>query len=185
MAETDHSPVAQEDSGGGQLPVSVTPEPAPPDPDELVALLLSWIRTPDWSTSQTYLQAHSELLTEAAAQVLATLTQQQPDQQVHEHLALHQQLLQLARQQGVEAAYQALLHQGDENSSATTETEQEELQVQVIAWLQTPDWETSQTYLQTHPCLLTDAAEQVLEALKHTQIEEQAQALINLYQALL
>src|SRR6266571_3221426 len=156
-AETDHSPVVRGDNGGEQLLATVTPAPVPPDPDELVTLLLSWIRTPDWSTSQTYLQAHPELLTEAATQVLATLTQQQQDQEVHELLLLHQQLLQIAGQQGVEVAYQLLLHQEEKNDSAATE--QEELQAQVIAWLQTPDWETSQTYLQSHPNLLTDAAE--------------------------
>jgi len=106
-AETGHSPAIQGDSGE-QLPATITPAPVSPDPDELAALLLSWIRTPDWSTSQTYLQAHSELLTEAAAQVLETLTQDQRDQQDHELLTLHQQLLQIASQQGVEAAYRAL-----------------------------------------------------------------------------
>src|SRR5437016_318504 len=80
-AETDHSPAVQGDSWGEQLPATVTPAPVPPDPDELVALLLSWIRTPDWFTSQTYLQVHPELLTEGAAQALATLTQHQRDQQ--------------------------------------------------------------------------------------------------------
>jgi hypothetical protein len=72
-----------------------------------VNLLLPWIGTPDWSTSQAYLQIHSELLTEAATQVLITLTQHQPDQHFQELFTLHQQLLQKARQQGVEAAYQA------------------------------------------------------------------------------
>src|SRR6266480_105312 len=110
-AEIDHISSVQGDNGGEQLPANATPAQTPPDPDELVALLLSWIRTPDWSTSQTYLQAHPELLTEAATQVLATLIQHQPDQQVHELLMLHQQLLQIAGQQGVEAAYQALLDQ--------------------------------------------------------------------------
>src|SRR5260370_32210718 len=108
--ETDRSQAVQEDSGGEQLLANITPAPVPPDPDELVALLLSWIQTPDWFTSQTYLQAHPELMKEAAAQVLATLTQHQRDLQVHQLLMLHQQLLQIAGQQGVEAAYQALLH---------------------------------------------------------------------------
>jgi tetratricopeptide (TPR) repeat protein len=182
-AETDRNPVIQGDSEGERLPADVTPASVPPDLDDLVDLLLAWIRTPDWSTSETYLQTHSELLTEAAAQVLATLTQRQPDQRVHEFLTLHQQLLQIAGQQGVEAAYQALLYQEEKNVSAATE--QEELQAQVIAWLQTPDWETSQTYLQSHPQLLTDTAEQMMEALKRSQREQQAQAMINLHQALL
>src|SRR5713226_7329930 len=182
-AETDHSPVVQEDSGGEQLPANVTSTSVLPDSDDLVVLLLSWIRTPDWSTSQTYLQAHPELMEEAAAQVLATLTQHQRDLQVHELLMLHQQLLQIAGQQGVEAAYQALLHQEERNDSAATE--QEELQAQVIAWLQTPDWKTSETYLQTHPNLLTNAAEHILEELKRAQEDEQAMAIISTHQILL
>jgi hypothetical protein len=121
----------------------------PTGPDELVALLLSWVRAPDWSTSQTYLQTHPELLTEVAVQVLTTLAQRQLDQQDYEFLMLHKRLLQAVRQQGIEAVYQLLLHQEEKNDGATTE--QEELQAQVIAWLQTPDWETSQAYLQSHP----------------------------------
>ncbi len=182
-AETDHSPAVQGASGGEQFPSNVTPAPVPPDADEFVALLLSWIRTPDWSTSQTYLQAHPELLTEAPAQVLATLIQHQSDQQIHELLMLHQQLLQIAGQQGVKAAYQALLYQKEKNDSAATE--QEELQAHVIAWLLTPDWKTSQTYLQSHPQLLTNAAEQIMEAIKRSQREQQAQEMISLHQALL
>ena len=182
-AGTDHSSAAQRDSGREQFSAIGTPAPVPPDPDELVALLLSWIHTSDWSTSQTYLQAHSELLTEAAAQVLARLTQHQPDQHAQEILLLHQQLLQIAGKRGVEAAYQSLLHQEEKNDAAATE--QEELQAQVIAWLQTPDWEISQTYLQSHPQLLTDAAEQMMEALKRSQRERQAKVMINLHQALL
>ena len=83
----------------------------------------------------------------------------------------------------MEAAYQALLHQEEKNDSAATE--QEELQAQVIAWLQTPDWETSQTYLQRHPQLLTDAAEQMIEALRRSQGGQQAQEMIDLHQTLL
>jgi CHAT domain-containing protein len=147
-----------------------------------MALLLSWIRTPDWSTSRTYLQAHCELLTQDVARVLATLTQHQPDQQVRELLIVHQQLLQIAGQMGVEAAYQSLLHQEEKNDSVATA--QEDLQAQIIAWLQTSDRETSQAYLQSHPRLLTDAAEQMMEVLKQSQ-REPVQAMIHLRQALL
>jgi hypothetical protein len=181
-AQTDLSPAVQGKSGGEQLLANVIPAPVPPDPDELVALLLTWIRTPDWFTSQTYLRAHSELLTEASMQVLATITQHQPDQQVQELLMLHQQLLQIAGQQGVEAAYQSLLYQEEKNDGAYTE--EEELQVQVIAWIQTPDWKTSQIYLQNHPQLFTDAAEQMMGAPKRSQ-SKQAQAMINLHLDLL
>src|SRR5260370_31646629 len=76
-AETDHNSVVQRDHEGEQLPANVTSVPIQMDLDDLVTILLAWIRTPDWSTSQAYLQTHSELLTEVAAQVLATLAQRQ------------------------------------------------------------------------------------------------------------
>jgi hypothetical protein len=182
-AEIEQSSTVETDSGEKQLPGNVPPAPVLLNPEELVALLLSWIRTPDWSSSQTYLQAHPELLTEAAAQVLAALTQQRPDQQVRELLLLHRQLLQGASQQGIEAAYQALVQPAEPNAGAATASE--DLLAQVMAWLQTPDWQTSQTYLQRHPQLLSEAADQVLEVLKRSQSEQQAQAILNLHLALL
>src|SRR5205807_2611702 len=110
------------------------------DPDEIVALLQSWILAgPDWLASQTYLQAHSELLTEAAAQALAALIRHERDSHIQEVLILHQWLLQIASEKGVEAAYQPLLSAEEENASASTV--REILQAQVIAWLQAPDWE--------------------------------------------
>jgi hypothetical protein len=181
-AEVDHGPDIQGGSREEPLAANGPPAPLPATPDELVALL-SWIRTPDWSTSQTYLEAHPELLTEAAAQVLATLAHQRPDQQVRELLLLHRQLLQGASQQGIEAAYQALVQPAEQNAGAATAAE--DLQAQVMAWLQTPDWQTSQTYLQRHPQLLGAAADQVLEALKRSQGEGEAQAMLSLHQALL
>src|SRR2546425_810005 len=60
-------------------------------------------------------------------------------------------------------------HQEEKDDSAATK--REELQAQVIAWLQKPDWETSQTYLQRHPQLLTDAAQQMMEVLKRSQAD--------------
>src|SRR5258708_6134670 len=92
--DTDLSPVVQEDSEGEQLPSHIITAPTTPGFDKLVACLLSWIRTPDWLTSQTYLQAHSELLTETAEQVLGAFVQQERDQEVRELMLLHRQLLQ-------------------------------------------------------------------------------------------
>src|SRR5213592_4095585 len=137
-AETGHSLFVRENSEGEQHLQEVAPASVPSDLDNLVALLLAWISTPDLPTSQTYLQTHAELLTEPAEQVLATLTSLQQDRQVQENLSLHQQLLQAARQQGVEGAYELLLQQGDEADNASNDLE--ELENQLIAWLQTPLW---------------------------------------------
>jgi hypothetical protein len=182
-AETGHSSVVRENNEGEQHLQEVAPASVPSDPDNLVALLLAWISIPDWRTSQTYLQTHSELLTEPAEQILATLISPQADRQVQERWLLHQQLLQAARQHGVKDAYELLLQQGDEADSASNDLE--DLEDQLIAWLQTPDWDASQTYLQAHPHLLTERAEQVLEQLKHAQSEEDARSLIGYRQALL
>jgi len=182
-AETDRSPVVQGDSGGEQLPANITSRSVLPDFDDLVVLLQSWILTPDWPTSQTYLQAHPELLREAAEQVLATLAQHQPDPQVRERLTQYQLLLQIARQHGVESAYELLLQRGDEAESASNDLE--ELANQLIAWIQMPDWDASQTYLQAHPQLLTERAEQLLEQLKHAQSEEDGRSLVQHRLALL
>jgi tetratricopeptide (TPR) repeat protein len=182
--ETAHSPTVKENDEGKPLPEDVAPAPVLPNPNDLMALLLTWIRTSDWSTSQTYLRIHPELLTEDAKKMLTGLTQQQPDQRVRDILTEHQLLLQTVRQQGIEAAYQALLHQQEEANDGTV-TKQEELLDQVITWLQTSDWEISQTYLQRHPQLLSDATEQIMDELRRAQKEQHAHAVINSRQVLL
>ncbi len=182
-AEIGHSSVVRENSEGEQHLQEIAPPLVPSDPDNLVALLLAWISIRDWRTSQTYLQTHSELLTEPAEQVLATLILPQVDRQIQERRSLHQQLLQAARQHGVEGAYESLLQHGDEANS--TSNDLKELENQLNAWLQKSDWDASQTYLQAHPHLLTERAEQVLEQLKHAQPEEDVRSLISYRQALL
>jgi len=182
-AETDHSPVVKGDGEGEQLPAEITPALDPQSPGDLVALLLTWIRTPDWPTSQAYLQTHPELLTDGAVQVLAALAQHQPDPQARELLTQYQLLLQTARQHGVESAYELLPQRDDEAESASNDLE--ELANLLIAWIQMPDWGASQTYLQAHPQLLTERAEQLLEQLKHDQSEENARSLVHHRLALL
>jgi len=155
------------------------------DPDEILALLQSWILAgPDWLASQTYLQAHPELLTKTAVQTLAKLLQHERDSQIQEILILHQWLLEIAIQKGVEAAYNDLTHPEEESS-----TIREFLQAQVVAWLRAFDWEgwgeTSQIYLQSHPQLLTDAAQHMLETLKQSVSDQKTRSMINLHLALL
>lgn len=70
-----------------------------------------------------------------------------------------------AHQQGVERASETLLQQSDEPDRTLNDLE--EMESQLIAWLQMPNWDASQTYLQEHQHLLTELAEQVLEQLKH------------------
>jgi hypothetical protein len=105
------------------------------------------------------------------------------------HERTEQMLPQLAptdettRQQGVKKAYGILMQQNDKADS--TSNDLEEMESQLIAWLQMPNWDTSRTYLQEHPHLLTELAEQVLEQLKQVQPEEEMQELISESQMLL
>ncbi len=108
-AKIVHIPDVQGDNRAEQLPANVTPTLAPLDSNELVALLLSWIRTPDWSTSQIYLQTHPQLLTEIAEHRLEELKRAQENEQAQGVINLHQILLQKARVEGIEAAYKHFL----------------------------------------------------------------------------
>src|SRR5712692_3997962 len=175
-AGTEPPSAVQDARNGNSLPTDVTLAPEPRDLDHLQTLLLAWIRTPDWPASQTYLQTHPELLTEGAEQVLATLTSLQSNQRIQELLSLHQQLLQTARQYGVEPAYEPLLHREEETDSAAIA--EEDLLRQVEEWISTPSWEHSQAYLEAHPGLLTSAAETLLAMRYQTQQTDQASATI-------
>src|SRR6266571_4475481 len=122
-AEISRSSVAQQESKGERPHANDAPAQVLPDRDSLVTLLVDWIRTPDWSSSQTYLQTHPELWTEEATQVLGLFMQRQPDQRGHELLRLHQLLLLATQQLGVEVAYHTLLSQeGDLTNLETTLT---------------------------------------------------------------
>jgi len=55
----------------------------------------------------------------------------------------------------------------------------------LIEWVQTPTWADSQTYLENHPELLTDEAEQVLARLSEVQEDEGARRTLDEHLALL
>jgi hypothetical protein len=125
---------------------------------QLANLIIAWIQTPDWSTSRTYLEEHQdELLTDAAEQALQLLIQANPGR---DELTQHLEILQACRAQGIAAAYA----QRESNQAEMAQLQQ--LANLIIAWIQTPDWSTSRTYLEEHQDeLLTDAAEQALQLL--------------------
>jgi hypothetical protein len=55
----------------------------------------------------------------------------------------------------------------------------------LIEWVQTPTWADSRTYLENHPDLLTDEAEQVLVRLREVQDDEGARRTLDEHLALL
>ena len=72
-----------------------------------------------------------------------------------------------------------------EITSAPEMIDSDELQTLLVEWMETPDRATSQTYLQTHPILLTDEAERALALLDQLQPNERVRALIRGHQQLL
>jgi hypothetical protein len=85
----------------------------------LQALLWDWLLTPDWATSQTYLQTHPLLLTDAAVHMLEELKRAQEDEQAMAIISTHQILLQGARAEGIEAAYEHHLQRCPKRLSLT------------------------------------------------------------------
>jgi tetratricopeptide (TPR) repeat protein len=177
-----HPPVSQaEQQEPSPLVDSSAPESS--DAEALQNLLLEWISTPDWLTSEAFLQDHPLLLREESEHVLALLSQHQTDKRIRAMLVAHLQLLHTARRQGVEAAYAPL--QNPEVQAATQADGQESLVSELVAWLQAPGLAASQAYLQAHPRLLTEQAEQELDQLKHLQPEGEKRELLDTQQALL
>jgi hypothetical protein len=94
-----HPPVSQAEQQKPSPPVSSS-APESSDAEALQNLLLEWIGTPDWLTSETFLQDHPQLLMEESEHVLALLSQHQTDKRIRAMLVTHFQLLHTARQQG-------------------------------------------------------------------------------------
>src|SRR6266540_3353887 len=116
--------------------------------------LIDWIRTSTWDDSRALLTAHGDaLLTDQAEATLEHLIDDNPgDWQLTQHLAI----LQVARADGIDAAYDAL-HQS---------LVWQALADRLLAWVTMPTWDESRSFLQEHTAeLLTDEAESVLHTL--------------------
>ncbi len=110
--------------------------------------LQTWIGTPTWDESESYLWAHAAvLLTDSTEAELAALADANPGAEV---LALHLELLRAARAGGVEAPYRALAAAAREHALAE----------RLVAWVGTQTWEEARAFVDEHGAsLLTDEAE--------------------------
>ncbi len=144
--------------------------------EELEEELLAWLDTPDWATSQTYLQEHSRLLTEQVEQMLEQLAHVQTAEPIRRLISHHHKLLHEARQWGIANVYAYFLLA--EQAAGLSVPEGEALLQQVRAWLVTADWEQSQAYLETHPNLMTPAAEAILATLWLNQQTSEGQVML-------
>jgi hypothetical protein len=113
--------------------------------DAEIRLVIDWINTETWGESHTFASEHAErLLATTTDVVLDELELRAPGRQIE----THRELLQAVRGHGIDAAYRPLL-----------------LDDVLRAWLATPDWDASESYLSEHPELLGDDAADALRAL--------------------
>ena len=129
--------------------------------------LVTWIQTPDWDASETFLAAHAaELLTDAGAAALTLLRMNNPG---HEAIEQHGPLLAACRQIGVEAAY-AQLRRGLAQQAQLERLQQSRLGQAVIAFVQAEDADAA-AQLQSQNLLTTTDARDALQMLLDRAIQ--------------
>jgi len=131
----------------------VIAEPAGGDAG-LAGQLVEWVGTPTWDASRDFLAAHADaLLTEPAEAALQQLIDDNPTEQV---LPVHLAILQSARDDGIDEAYQVLAE--SLQFRALTEL--------LVTWVGTRSWDEAREFFDQHEeALLTDEAEAVLAVL--------------------
>jgi hypothetical protein len=85
-------------------------KPRRPDPKQLLETIIAFIQAPTWDESRRILEAHLELLSDEADQLLAQLIEaarEQNDADAEKMLAEHRDLLQRARRDGIDVAFAA------------------------------------------------------------------------------
>ena len=110
----------------------------PETDDELVARVIAWVNTPDWTTSQAYLSNHAAtLLTDQSEATIEHLIDANP---AADPLPEHLDLLLQARARGIDAAYAA---RHEERAAEHT--------VGLLnRWISTPTWAESQAFAEAH-----------------------------------
>jgi hypothetical protein len=130
-------------------------------PTTHIRAVIGWLNTPTWPSSHDHLTAHAGTLLGADTDTaLDELALDQNPALIDQHRAI----LAAARQGGIDTAYRPLL-----------------LHDLIGAWLDTPDWDTSRTFIDDHPDLLTDEAAELVDQL----IGQRATAALALHHALL
>jgi hypothetical protein len=93
----------------------------------LVSLLQDWLNTPDWNASRIFLAAHAaELLTDDAEALLTLMSESEDDHDLQEILEDHANIIEGARQDGVDAAYEEFLAEYDDEDDEEDEDEYDE-----------------------------------------------------------
>lgn len=144
-----------------------------------------WIRQPDWEDSRAYLRTHPNILSDEGTRALDMLQRAQHTDESHQIVTDHERLQSLAREQGVEAAYDAFLAELARTHRPRGKPLNREIERRLIEWLQTPTWDASRAYLTGHAELLSDAGEAGLASLVDIQSNAQRRRTVAAHQRLL
>ncbi|GAB4480834.1 MAG: hypothetical protein Kow00124_27950 [Anaerolineae bacterium] len=128
----------------------------PPPDTEAINLIAAFINAPNWDASRRVLEAHPELLEPHFDRQIRGLIEaariQNPE--LARHLIRHRELLEHAREQGIDAAFEAVTRPPDEA-----------LVNALLDFLRGEDWPASRRVLEANPMLLSEEAHRLLEGL--------------------
>ncbi len=131
-------------------------DPLPPPDAAAIDVIAAFINAPDWEASRAVLEAHPELMEPHFDRQMRGLIEaarlQNPE--LARHLIMHRELLERAREQGIDAAFEAATRPPDEA-----------LVNALLDFLRGEDWPASRRVLEAHPMLLSEEAHRLLEEL--------------------
>ncbi len=142
--------------------------------------LLPWYETRSWRLSREWLNAHTGLITPAAASALALLgvadsVRTSAEAAIDDELLLHARLLESSLGENVDAAYRALI--GDEAFHEPNAPDHAELMRLMREWMNTPNWGESKAYLGIHHTIICDEAAALMQMSITTLPDEEDRAI--------
>ncbi|MEJ5315346.1 MAG: hypothetical protein WHS45_13375, partial [Anaerolinea sp.] len=142
--------------------------------DSLRSTILKMITAETWSKTEEFINAHPELLSDEAEQILEQLVQsaqERNDENARNIFEEHLQILHRAREVGTEKAF------------AEMQTEEEDsLRSTILKMITAETWSKTEEFINAHPELLSDKAEQILEQLVQTAQEKNDEKARNIFE---
>ncbi|WP_298010522.1 CpXC domain-containing protein, partial [uncultured Anaerolinea sp.] len=142
--------------------------------DSLRSTILKMITAETWTKTEEFINAHPELLSDEAEQILEQLVQsaqERNDENARNIFEEHLQILHRAREVGTEKAF------------AEMQTEEEDsLHSTIMKMITAETWSKTEEFINAHPELLSDKAEQILEQLVQTAQEKNDEKARNIFE---
>lgn len=148
------------------------------DVPELHQTLIAFLQAETWAQSKAVVEEHPELLEEEVDDLIERLiaaAQQQEDENAEQAFREHRQLLQRAREVGVEEAF-------GERIQATEGLSSQLVLGLLLNFVEAETWPEAQAFVEEHPELLTDEADVMMDKLIAATREEGQPELVEMLQ---